>query len=170
MGTVKDHKGYIDIQTVEGEGTTFILYFPASSIVGAPERAPLSIDDLMGAGELILVVDDLEDQREIASSLLERLGYKVITASSGEEAVEYLKTNTVDLLMLDMIMEPGIDGLETYKRILKMHPEQKAIVVSGFSESKRIKELQRLGGGEYLKKPYSLETIGTVVRVELKKK
>ena len=169
-GTVKDHKGYIDIQTAEGEGTTFMLYFPAGSKEDAPERVPLSIDDLMGAGESILVVDDLKEQREIAASLLERLGYKVITVSSGEEAVEYLTTNTVDLLMLDMIMEPGIDGLETYRRIRTMHPEQKAFIVSGFSESSRIKELQRLSGGEYLKKPYSLETIGTVVKLELEKK
>ena len=107
---------------------------------------------------------------EISASLLERLGYKVMTVSSGEEAVEYLTTNTVDLLMLDMVMDPGIDSLETYRRILTMHAEQKAIIVSGFSERARIKELQRFSGGGYLKKPYSMKTIGTVVKLEREKK
>jgi len=66
-------------------------------------------------------------------------------------------------------MEPGIDGYETYKRILELHPEQKAIIVSGFSETERVKDTQRLGAGVYLKKPYLLEKIGLVVRGELDK-
>ncbi len=68
-----------------------------------------------------------------------------------------------------MIMEPGIDGLDTYKRILELNPEQKAIIASGFSETDRVKETQRLGAGQYIKKPYTLEKIGVAVRAELEK-
>jgi len=68
-----------------------------------------------------------------------------------------------------MIMDPGIDGLETYKRILELYPKQKAIIVSGFSETELVKEAQRLGAGAYVKKPYLLEKIGLAVRDELEK-
>jgi len=95
------------------------------------------------------------------------LGYSTTTVSSGIEAAEYMKTNSADLLVLDMIMDPGIDGLETYKRILKRHPGQKAIIVSGFSETKRVKEAQKLGAWSYVKKPYTLDKLGTAVKEAL---
>ena len=72
--------------------------------------------------------------------MLGRLGYRVEAVSSGEEAIEYLKNKKVDLVVLDMIMDPGIDGLETYRRILGINPGQKAIIVSGFSETGRVKK------------------------------
>jgi two-component system cell cycle sensor histidine kinase/response regulator CckA len=68
---------------------------------------------------------------------------------------------------LDMIMDPGMDGLETYKRILRFHPGQKAIIASGFSETERVRETQRRGAGPYIKKPYTLEKIGTAIKHEL---
>jgi len=115
------------------------------------------------------VVDDVEEQREIASSILKKMGYSVTSVSSGEEAIEYMKKNQANLMILDMIMDPGIDGLATYKKILELHPGQKAIIVSGFSETKRVKEAQKLGAGSYIKKPYILEKIGLAVRAELDK-
>jgi YesN/AraC family two-component response regulator len=87
--------------------------------------------------------------------------------SSGEKALEYLKGNKADILVLDMIMEPGIDGFETYRRVLEIHPKQKAVIVSGFSETDRVREAQKLGAGPYIKKPYVLETIGVAIRDEL---
>ena len=119
--------------------------------------------------EKILVVDDVKAQREIAATMLKKLNYSVEAMSSGEEAVEYMKTKSADLLILDMIMDPGIDGLETYKRILELHPNQKAIIASGFSETDRVKEAQKLGVGAYIKKPYTLEKIGLAVKAELEK-
>ena len=169
-GTVKDYKGYIDVQSTEGKGTTFTLYFPVTRKEVDKDKALVSIDDYMGKGESILVVDDVEEQREIASKILKKLDYSVTTVSSGEEAVDYLKDNSVDLLILDMIMDPGIDGLETYKRIIEFHPNQKAIIVSGFSETERVREAQRLGAGAYVKKPFLLEKIGLAVKTELDKK
>ena len=101
--------------------------------------------------------------------MLNKLNYSVTAVSSGEKAVDYMSNNSADLLVLDMIMPPGIDGLETYKRILNLHPEQKAIIASGFSETERVKEAERLGAGKYIKKPYTLEKIGLAVKEELGK-
>jgi signal transduction histidine kinase len=168
-GTVKDHKGYIDVESAEGKGTTFTVYLPITRQL-PKKKAKLPIEDYMGNGQLILVVDDVKEQRELALGMLKELGYSATTASSGEEAVSYMKANSADLLLLDMIMEPGIDGLETYKRIVEFHPKQKAIIASGFSETDHVKEAQRLGAGQYIKKPYTLEGIGLAVKKELDRK
>jgi PAS domain S-box-containing protein len=168
-GTVKDHKGYIDVKSSEGKGTEFTLYFPVVRQELTVDQSIVSMDDIMGKGESILVVDDVEDQREIASGILTKLGYSVVSASSGEEAVDYMKNHSADLLVLDMIMEPGIDGLDTYRKILDIHPNQKAIIASGYSETDRVKEAQRLGATSYVKKPYLLDKIGQVVWDELNK-
>jgi PAS domain S-box-containing protein len=168
-GTVEDHDGYIDVQSREGLGSIFTLYFPVSREELPKENVPTVIEDYMGKGESVLVVDVVEDQRNIALMLLKRLGYSVTAVPGGEEAVDYMTNHDVDLLVLDMIMDPGIDGLETYKRILKLYPNQKAIIVSGFSETKRVKEAQNLGAGPYVPKPYSMENIAKAVREELDK-
>lgn len=123
----------------------------------------------MGHGESVLVVDDVAEQRDIASGLLKKLGYQVITVAGGEEALEHLKNNQVDILVLDMIMTPGIDGLDTYKRALEINPKQKAILVSGFSETDRVKKAKKLGAGAYVRKPYVMEKIGLAIRDELKR-
>ncbi|MEE9151713.1 MAG: ATP-binding protein, partial [Thermoplasmata archaeon] len=166
-GTVKDHRGYIDIESTKGKGTAFTLYFPVTRKELPKDKSLVSIEEYMGKGESVLVIDDVEEQREVASRMLKRLGYFVRLVSSGEEAVDYMKENSADLLVLDMIMDPGIDGYETYKRILEFHPNQKAIIVSGFAETERVKEAQRLGAGAYVKKPFLLQKIGLAVRDEL---
>jgi len=166
---VKDHNGYINVESTEGKGTTFMLYFPVTREEIVSDKSVLSIENYIGKGESILIVDDMEVQREIASKILNKLRYSVSTVSSGEKAIGYMKDNSADLLVLDMIMDPGIDGLETYKRILELHPGQKAIIASGFSETERVKEAQKLGAGKYIKKPYTMEKIGLAVKVELGK-
>jgi PAS domain S-box-containing protein len=166
-GTVKDHNGYIDVQTIEGQGTSFTLYFPVTREDIVRDKPKLSIDDYRGKNESVLVVDDVEEQREIAFVMLTRLGYRVNVVSSGEEAVAFLKDNDMDLVVLDMIMDPGMDGLDTYKKILEFRPDQKAVITSGFSETERVREAQRLGAKRYIKKPYLLQTIGIAIRNEL---
>ena len=167
-GAVKDHNGYIDIQTGQGKGTTFTLYFPVTRKEMIDKISTGTIESYMGEGS-ILVVDDVKEQREIAEHMLTKLGYNVAIVSSGEEAVEYMKKNKADLMVLDMIMDPGIDGLDTYARIIEIHPNQKAVIASGFSETGRVKEAQKLGANQYIKKPYTLEKIGLAVKAELEK-
>ncbi|HOO41970.1 MAG TPA: response regulator, partial [Syntrophales bacterium] len=168
-GTVKDHDGYIDVQSEEGKGCTFRLYFPVTREETAEEHGPVSRTGYMGKGESILVVDDIESQRELAARMLEKLNYRVDAVPSGEEAFDYMKEHSVDLIVLDMIMDPGMDGLDTYRKILEISPNQKAVIVSGFSETDRVREAQVLGAGAYVKKPYVLERIGLAVKRELEK-
>jgi PAS domain S-box-containing protein len=167
-GTIEDHRGYIDIISDKSSGTTIDVYIPICrdniEEAGDPEEA----NNFRGNGEKILIVDDIDYQRKIGCAILKRLNYTVISAASGEEAVAYLEENTVDLVMLDMIMDNGMDGLETYENILKRNPGQKAIIASGFSETERVKKAQRLGAGSYIKKPYKLEQLGKIISQELK--
>jgi two-component system, cell cycle sensor histidine kinase and response regulator CckA len=165
-GTVKDHEGFFDITTEEGRGTTFVLYFPASRSEKEVTRS-VYIDDYLGKGESILIIDDAPEQRDLAERMMQRLGYDVHTADSGEAAIALIKKETYDLLILDMIMPPGMNGLETYRQILTMVPDQKAIIASGFAETERVHEAKQLGAGSYIKKPYTLEKIGLAVRSEL---
>jgi two-component system, cell cycle sensor histidine kinase and response regulator CckA len=165
---IQDHKGYIDVVTGEN-GTTFELYFPITRDEISDKTLSIPIKDYKGNGETILVVDDVESQREISCKMLDKLGYKTKAVSSGEEAVEYLKENTVDLILLDMIMDPGINGRETYERIIKIHPKQKSIIISGFAQTDEVKKAQKSGAGQYIKKPVTLEKIGLAVKEELEK-
>lgn len=168
-GTVKDHEGYIDVQSEEGQGSTFTIYFPVTLEETGDAKKRVSMEDFMGAGESILVVDDVQEQRDVAVSILSKLGYCVNAVSNGLDAVSFVSSRTVDLVLLDMIMDPGIDGLETYQRILTVRPGQKAVIVSGYSETERVKQARQLGVGMYVRKPYRLETIGVAVRETLGK-
>jgi CheY-like chemotaxis protein len=162
-GVVHDHRGAIDLQSKVDRGTEFCLYFPVTR-----ESAPMA--DVRGecrGEEVVLVVDDLPEQRELASRLLSSLGYQVRTAENGRQAVAYLEENDVDIVVLDMIMEESFDGLETYRHIARMRPNQKVVIASGFSESDRVKEAQELGAGQFVRKPYTMDNIGRAIRHEL---
>ena len=169
-GTVKDHHGYINVESEEGKGSIFTLYFPVTREDIFVDRTAVSISEYMGEGEFILIVDDVKGQRDLAAEMLRTLNYNVSSVSSGEEAVAYLKEHQADLIVLDMIMDPGMDGLDTYKKVLEVHPRQKAIIVSGFSETDRVTAAHALGAGAYVKKPYIIEKLGLAVRKELDRK
>ncbi len=166
-GTIHDHHGYIDVDSTQNEGTVFKLYFQVTQEECLRETSSLSLEAYQGNKESILIIDDVMEQRQIASKILKRLDYTVATVASGEEAVEYVKNNSVDLLLLDMMLGSGIDGLETFEKIVEIQPDVKAIIASGFSQTERVKQAQGLGAGSYIKKPYTLEKIASVVRVEL---
>ncbi|MGV8058141.1 MAG: PAS domain S-box protein [Smithellaceae bacterium] len=166
-GTIKDHQGYVDVQSAEGEGTTFTLYFPVTRQEISKDHISISLSEYMGNSETVLIVDDIKEQRKLAVEMLRKLNYQTASVSCGEEAVEYLTTGKADIIVLDMIMEPGMDGLDTYRKILEINPQQKAVIVSGFSETDRVSQVQKLGAGAYVKKPYVLEKLGIAVRKEL---
>lgn len=166
-GTIQDHGGYIDVNSKPGKGTRFDLYFPLTREMKEVKPDKASLEELSGNGETILIVDDVAQQREIAEVLLQRLGYETLSAAGGEEAVNYLKSEHADLVLLDMIMEPGMDGLETFRKIKQFKPEQKAILVSGFSHTQNVKAALDLGAGQYLKKPFTIEEMGRAVQKQL---
>ena len=167
--TVKDHNAYINVESREGSGTRFDLYFPVTRSLIKDKVVTGSLQDHAGS-ERVLVVDDAEEQREITRSVLRKIGYQVTTASCGEEALDFLKNHDADLVILDMIMDPGIDGLETYQKILDLKGSQKAIIVSGFSETERVKKAMAMGVGTYIRKPYSLNDLARAVRTELNRR
>ncbi|MDA8127059.1 MAG: response regulator [Deltaproteobacteria bacterium] len=165
---IQDHDGYIDVLT-DKDGSRFELYFPVTGDSVKSENAPVPLEDLYGRGETVLVIDDLKNQREITCQMLEALQYQARAVSGGEEAIQYLREHRVDVLILDMIMDPGINGRETYRRIKQLHPRQKAIIVSGFAETEQVKETLKSGAGRYLKKPFVLEELGLALKEELRR-
>lgn len=175
---LKEHKGFIDVRALPDKGSDFIVYLPVS-LAGQAGALPgireqLAPVDFRG-NETVLVVDDDEEQRRIIARWLRTGGYKVLTAHNGQAAIELLDSAaraqgpSVDLVLLDMIMADDFDGLDTYKKMLEINPRQKAIIVSGFAATDRIKEALKLGVGKYLQKPCDLEDLGRAVRHELDK-
>lgn len=162
-GIVNDHKGYYEIDSRGGAGTEFRLYFPVTKSVASETVEEAVVE---GKGSL-LVVDDVEEQREIAREILSSLGYHVETAQSGREALDYLEKNQVDVVILDMIMEKDFDGLDTYQEILKLHPQQKAIIISGYSATERVEKMQQMGAGQYVRKPFTVDVLGRAIQKEL---
>ena len=165
-GTIKDHGGLIDIHSIPGRGTRFDIYFPPTTKVEKKVEAT-PVEAYRGKGEKILIVDDEEAQREIADEILTDLGYDVKTVASGEAAIEILGNEPTDLVVLDMIMASGMDGLDTYRRIVLRWPGQRAIIASGFSDNEKVRQAMKLGVGQYVKKPYNREGLGKAVRQEL---
>ncbi|NJL59526.1 MAG: response regulator [Desulfobacteraceae bacterium] len=132
-------------------------------------RQKIPIESYIGNNEKILVIDDEETQREVSCEMLEKLGYIADSVSSGQEAVEYLKDKPADIIMLDMILSGNMNGLETYQEIIRRHPDQKALIISGFAETDEVREAQKLGAGAYVRKPYTIETLGMAIRKELRR-
>lgn len=161
--TVNHHDGYIDIDSKQDQGTTITIYLPkAEQELPKAEGANVK-EDLTGQGERILVVDDMAEQREMATAIFQKLGYMVDAVPSGESALAYLNEKPADLLLLDMVMEPGLDGLDTFKRALSIYPEQKAVIASGYTKNDRVQSALELGAS-FIHKPYRLEEIARAVK------
>jgi two-component system, cell cycle sensor histidine kinase and response regulator CckA len=164
---VRDHNGVVDVASQEGTGTTFSLYFP---VCREAVKAGENNGGVQTGDESLLIVDDDAIQRDVAGRLLASVGYSVDSVSSGEEALSHLRERPVDLILLDMVLPGGMDGLETYERIREMKPRQKVIVVSGYAETDRVRKAQALGAGVFLAKPYTRQTLTKAVRDALDRK
>ncbi len=164
--TIGDHQGHVNVQS-SPEGTTFTIYFKRVQQSGPVAQERRKLDDYRGQGQRILVVDDVDIQRKLACKMLSTLGYEALSVPSGEKAVEFLRSEEVDLVILDMIMHPGLNGRETYVEIKKIKPQQKAIIASGMVEAEEVAKAQALGAGDFVKKPYTLEDIAVAVHKAL---
>ncbi len=169
--TVHDHKGYIRVTSEKGK-TLFQVFFPVTDVL--PEAAEpdkiYTLSDYSGHNETILVVDDVASQRKITSNMLKRLGYQVKIVSSGEQAIALAKNTKVDLAVLDMIMDPGISGLEIFRELKIIDPDIRAVITSGYSKTNDAEKAQELGAGPFIKKPYSLQRLGLTIKEELGKR
>ena len=165
--TIQEHGGTVVVESREGKGTTFTIYLPVTSENGTTKETSGFID-LQGTGK-ILVVDDEALQRDISTQILTHLGYEVVTVENGEKALDYLRQNAVDLVLLDMIMDPGMDGLQTFSEIIKIRPGQKTILVSGYSESEKVGIALELGAAKFLQKPFSIKSLGLAIKEVLER-
>lgn len=166
-GVVYDHGGGIDVMTQKDVGTRFDIYLPATNNP-LPEKAGTSpISRLKGNHQKILVVDDMVDQQELTAAALDRLDYQPVTCSSGREALELMKNEKFELVILDMVTDDQWDGLMSYKAIRKAHPDMKTMLVSGFAETDDVKSAQELGAGPFIRKPFTLENLGRVLKTLL---
>lgn len=163
---IQDHNGYVNVVST-GQGTTFNVYLPITRQLVKKHEEALVITEICGKGQSILVIDDTESQRFITTSILNKLGYKAESVASGEEAVSFLRNRPMDLIVLDMIMDPGKNGRQTYEDILRFRPNQKAVIVSGFAETEEVKKTVMMGAHCFLKKPLKIQDLGVAVRKAL---
>lgn len=165
--TMRDHYGYIDIRR-GATGSIFELYFPVIAQQESLIQEPTSLETMLGKGETILIVDDEKAQREIITSVLNRLGYQTASVACGEQAIEYIKDNSVDLILLDMVMPPGINGYQTLKKIRIINPEQKTVITSGQLNHPDRNKTEELGVSRYLAKPIPLSLLAKSIQEEIK--
>ncbi len=165
-GIVKDHGGYIMCYSEPGQGTTFKIYLPVLKGEGI-EREPEheEVEDIRGGDETILLVDDEEDILAIGCNILEKYGYTTIRVDSGERALEvYMKEGArIDLVIMDLGM-PGMGGHKCLQELLKIVPEIKVIIASGYSANGRVKETLKAGASGFIGKPYRLAEMLKKVR------
>ncbi|MGD8833899.1 MAG: response regulator [Desulfobacteraceae bacterium] len=161
--TVNDHQGYIEVDSKPGHGTDIAVYLPISHKQVENSTDESKKEDFIGQGERILVVDDMAEQREIATAIFKELGYAADAVTSGESALDYIEKQSVDLMLLDMIMDPGMDGLDTFKQVLSKYPDQKVLIASGYTKSDRVRTALQLGA-RFIQKPYRLKEIMRAVK------
>jgi len=162
-GIIRNHKGIINAYSEKGEGSTFNIYLPASGKeVGENE---IFKDEILMGTETILLVDDEEIIVEIADQILKRLGYTVIRADSGNEAIEIFrkKRNQIDLVILDMIM-PGLSGREVFDRLKEIQPAVKVLLSSGYSVNGQAKVILEHGSQGFIQKPLHLAELSRKLR------
>ncbi|OQX18408.1 MAG: hypothetical protein BWK76_07600 [Desulfobulbaceae bacterium A2] len=162
--TIQDHEGGINVSSGE-EGSVFSLYFPvAEGRVPAGDRGSQAREFCRGAGQSVLVVDDEEPVRAVTRQMVERLGYRPLTAASGEEAVELVRRETVDVLLLDMIMPAGMNGRETLAAVRRVRPDVPCLLVSGFAASEDVRQALASERCLFLGKPHTLEDLGRALQ------
>lgn len=166
---VSDHGGFIDVKAKPGKGNNFLIYFPTNE---ANEDTAVLRADYTGS-ERILLVDDYEEYRRTGSEMLRDLGYRVIVAESGREAVRLFEAASrqpgkrIDVAVIDLVLGDAFDGVEAYKGMLAVNPGQPAVLVSGFADLARLVEARKLGIRQCIQKPFTAETLGAAIRAVL---
>lgn len=160
---IQDHEGWIEVIN-NGAGVAFEIYLPATQDKVCSVEIPTTKVRQTGRGEKILIVDDQKEQNEILEYALQELGYAAYSVTSGEEAIEFIKSQPVDLLLMDMIMGDGLNGRETLERIFQEKPNQRAIVVSGYAKREEIEKTRSLGVSIFLEKPVTLAKVDDAIQ------
>ena len=162
-GIIKNHGGFINVYSEKGHGTTFNIYLPASEKEAIKEKKPAG--STLRGSETVLFVDDEDMIIEVAGELFEQLGYKVLTAGSGREAIETYEKNKekIDIVLLDMIM-PDMSGGETYDKLKEINPDIKVLLASGYSMIGTATEIMGRGCSGFIQKPFKMKELSQKLR------
>ncbi|MCK4729668.1 MAG: response regulator [Desulfobacterales bacterium] len=168
-GIIKGHGGYIDVESEPGRGTTFSIYLPATE--EKVEKTVKPTEEIVEGAGTILLVDDEDRIMDVGTKLLKRLGYTVLEARGGREAVEIYKDNKdkIDLVILDMVM-PRMGGGEAYDRMKEINPNVKVLLSSGYSIESQAKEILARGCDAFIQKPFGMQDLSVRIREILDKK
>ena len=168
-GIIKNHGGFINVYSEKGHGTTFNIYLPASEKEVIEEKKPAG--DILRGFETVLFVDDEDMIIEVAEELFKELGYKILIARGGKEAVEVYEKNKdrIDMVILDMIM-PDMSGSVTYDRMKEIDPDIKVLLASGYSINGQATEIMDRGCNGFIQKPFKIKELSQKLREILDKK
>ena len=168
-GIVKNHGGIINVYSEKGKGSTFNIYLPASQRKAGKDEL-IGDDNITKGSGTILMVDDEEMILNVGSDLLRKLGYKVFTAASGNQAIDIYKDrmDEIDMVILDMIM-PGMSGKDTYKELKELNKDVKVLLSSGYSVNGEAEELLSLGCNGFIQKPFNAKELHAKIRETLEK-
>jgi CheY-like chemotaxis protein len=167
-GIVKAHGGFIDVESRIGKGSTFIVFLAASS-----KKIPKPVrygEHIMKGAETILLVDDEEAIRKVGQEMLQAMGYRVLTACDGKEAISMYEQNNgdINMVILDMVM-PHMGGAETYDALKRMDADVKVLLLSGYSVDGQAREILKRGCDGFIQKPFDMKDLSGKVRQILDK-
>jgi CheY-like chemotaxis protein len=162
-GIIKNHRGIIDVYSEKGEGTVFNIYFPAS--LKDHIRTKEVEENLLMGNETLLLVDDEEAVIEVGRQMLEKLGYKVLIARGGKQAIEIIESgkSRIELVILDMIM-PDMGGDEAYSHLRRSNPNVKILLSTGYSINGKAQEILNRGCNGFIQKPFNLSELSKKLR------
>ena len=162
-GIIKAHAGYIDVESQKGVGTTFSIYLPSSEKM--VQKVVKAAQEVIGGTETVLLIDDEEVVLEVGKNFLEAMGYRVLTARDGKEAIEIYKKNRdkIDLVILDMVM-PHMGGGEAYDKMKEISPNVKVLLSSGYSIDGQATEILQRGCNGFIQKPFTIKRLSQAIR------
>ena len=168
---VEGHGGYIDVESEVGCGTVFNIYLPASKALAPDQMTHFEKGEIIFGTEGVLLVDDEAEIRKVGGEMLETLGYRVLMAGDGEEAVRVFKDhqNDIDIVLLDMVM-PKIGGGEVYDRLKRINRDIIVLLVSGYSDDGEAGEILKRGCDGFIQKPFMIDELSQSLRTLLEKR
>jgi CheY-like chemotaxis protein len=167
-GIIRNHGGLINVFSRKGQGSRFEIYLPAAK--KAPRQRPMTVEDYSSDQLTVLLVDDEEMIIDVGQRMLNKLGYEVITAMNGEEAIEIFQNQThkINLVILDMVM-PKCSGGDTFDRLKQINPDIKVILCSGYSIDGQATRILNRGCDAFMQKPFNLQTLSQQIKAVMKR-